>query len=223
MPWAVIFDMDGVLVDSEPAHHEVESILFRELDIRLRHGERDGFTGMSGTKMWEYLKKAYVLAPSVQELLDRDNRFRLSYFASLPRLTPIEGSRELLEGLHGRVRLALASSSSPEIIDLVVDRLAIRGFFDAVVSGQSVRRGKPDPDIFLRTASLLGVDPSACVVIEDSANGVKAAATAGMACVGFRSPNSRGQDLSGADLVVENLGALDFKILERLLNKDREA
>jgi HAD superfamily hydrolase (TIGR01509 family) len=168
--------------------------------------------------MWEYLKKAYELAPSVQELLDRDNRFRLSYFASLPQLTPIEGSRELLEGLHGRVRLALASSSSPEIIDLVVDRLAIRGFFDAVVSGQSVRRGKPDPDIFLRTAFLLGMDPSACVVIEDSANGVKAAAEAGMACVGFRSPNSHGQDLSGADLVVEDFGSLDMEKLEGLLN-----
>jgi HAD superfamily hydrolase (TIGR01509 family) len=223
MPWAVIFDMDGVLVDSEPVHHEVESILFRELGIRLRPGERDGFTGMSGTKMWEYLKKAYGLAASVQELLDRDNRFRLSYFASLPRLTPIEGSRGLLEGLHGRVRLALASSSSPEIIDVVVNQLAIRDFFDTVVSGQSVRRGKPDPDIFLRTASLLGVSPPSCVVIEDSANGVKAAAAAGMACVGFLSPNSHGQDLSGADLVVEDLGALDFQILERLLSKDREA
>lgn len=220
---AVIFDMDGVLVDSEPAHHEVESILFRELGIRLRPGERDAFTGMSGTKMWEHLKETHGLAPSVQELLDRDNRFRLSYFVSLPRLTPIEGSRELLEKLHGRVRLALASSSSPEIINAVIDRLGIRDFFEAVVSGQSVRRGKPDPDIFLRTASLLGVGPSACMVIEDSANGAKAAAAAGMACVGFRSPNSRGQDLSGADWVVDDLRVIDLESLQRLAGVDREA
>jgi HAD superfamily hydrolase (TIGR01509 family) len=106
--------------------------------------------------------------------------------------------------------MALASSSTQRVIDTVLEKLALVGVFDPVVSGEEVEHGKPAPDIFLRTAGLLEIPPETCLVIEDSANGVRAAKAAGMVCIGFRNPNSGAQDLSAADAIVASLDEIRF-------------
>ena len=107
--------------------------------------------------------------------------------------------------------MAIASSSSPELIREVIRRLGIAKYFRELVSGDEVARPKPNPDVYLTAAKKIGADPSECVVLEDSHNGVLAAKSAGMFCIGFRSPHSGNQDLSTADIIVNSIRDIDPK------------
>jgi len=128
----------------------------------------------------------------------------------------IPGVRPLLEELDQMGTLmAVASSSSREIVELILSKLAIRHFFTATVSGKDASQGKPAPDIFLKAAAALGVEPGKCVVIEDSPPGVDGAKKAGMTCIGFANPNSGEQDLTSADLILK-----DFSPQSRLKVKE---
>ncbi|TAL29739.1 MAG: HAD family phosphatase [Spirochaetes bacterium] len=215
---AVIFDMDGVLVDSEPYHYEAETLIFGELGISVPDAVRNSFVGMSGRKMWESIRDRYSLSSTVEELLGFDRELRLRYFSTVKSMVPIPGATELLRDLRARgIRTGLASSSIRELIALITGATGLDLYFDVVVSGEEVAHGKPAPDIFIRAADILGAAPKECIVIEDSANGVKAANAAGMVCVGFNNPGARGQDLSAADIVVDGYATLDAAILMDLV------
>jgi HAD superfamily hydrolase (TIGR01509 family) len=214
---AVIFDMDGVILDSQPYHFAVEEKIFREKGIAVSTEESHSFVGMAGDRMWSRVKDTFRLKESVRELMDFDNRIRIDYFASLENLQPMPGIMELLEGLRrNSIKTALASSSSVEVIDIFISKLGIRHYFQQIISGDFVEKGKPAPDIFLHTAQALQEAAADCVVIEDSANGVKAAKLAGMKCIGFSNANSGDQDLSLADMVVDDLRGVTLGIIESL-------
>jgi len=215
---AVIFDMDGVLVDSEPYHHEAETLIFADLGISVPDEERRTFVGMSGRKMWETIRERHAPLMSVEDLLGFDRKRRLHYFTSIGSMPAIPGVTRLLHDLRDyNVKIGLASSSIMELIRLITDAAGIRKYFDVLVSGEEVEHGKPAPDIFIRASMLLGVGTGECVVIEDSGNGVRAAKAAGIACVGFDNPGFRRQDLSMADLVVHSFEGLDYRSMAALV------
>jgi HAD superfamily hydrolase (TIGR01509 family) len=203
---AVIFDMDGVLVDSEPFHQEAERQLHRMLGIVVPDEMFMKFVGLSMVKMWEILKAEYQLEQPVTELLKLDSQFRRKYFLDLPAIPVIEGVWELLITLTARgVPIALASSTEKGIIQNILHTSKLEKFFKVLVSGEEVAQGKPAPDVFLKAAELIDVKPQECMVIEDSRNGVIAAKRAGMYCVGFQNPESGNQDLSAADKIVKKI------------------
>ncbi len=199
---AVIFDMDGVIVDSEPIHFESDKMTMRHYGKYITDEELSRYVGVSNPDMWSELREKYELEASVEELLETQFAYKKQIIGDR-KLEPINGIRELLDRLKGNeIRIGLASSSSREFIEFMLSNLGLAGYFEVVISGEEVQRGKPFPDIFLKAAQGLSVEPSNCMVIEDSGHGVKAAKRAGMKCVGFVSPNSGKQDLSLADEVV---------------------
>lgn len=202
---AFLFDMDGVIIDSEPIHFEVDLQVMADLGIDMKPEGLQRFVGMTNPEMWRMLKQEHRIAKSISDIMDEQNAIKIERIRTLD-LAPIDGIPELIGELkaHG-IKLALASSSPPAFIEAVLDKFQLRPQFDCVVSGEEVERGKPAPDVFLRAAERLGVEPVDCVVLEDSAHGVKAAKAAGMTCIGFLNPNSGNQDLSLADMTVHSI------------------
>jgi beta-phosphoglucomutase-like phosphatase (HAD superfamily) len=210
---AVIFDMDGVIIDSEPLHYRLETQFFKEVGINLAEGEYESFTGTSGGDMFTRLKKRFGLNQSVEELLAEGRR---RYMETLKKegIPIISGIPELIARLsEAGMKLAVASSAPHEQIDLVMNTPhtpedsdgSLARFFSVRVSGDDVDRGKPDPSVFLKAAELLGTLPEDCWVIEDSENGVKAARAAGMSCIGYQDPGSVFQDLSRANVTIREI------------------
>ncbi len=206
MPPLVIFDMDGVLVDSEPMHMRLEREMFERLSLPISEAEHQAFVGMSPAGMWGTIKARFDLPHAVDDLVEMDTDVKAREIGATP-LEPIDGVEELIADLEDAgCELAVASSSQKRLIEAVTEGLGLRQRFSQLVSAEEVRRGKPHPDVFLRAAELCGRKPADCLVIEDSANGVRAALAAGMKCVGFVNESAGRQDLSGADLVVRNFG-----------------
>ncbi len=204
MPDAIIFDMDGVLLDSEPLHRTVNQTLFRELGADVSEAEYDAFIGLSSPVMWQSLIGAWNLPFHIEELVQREQDRKHESLRTQP-LVASKGLVELLMALRaaGR-RLAVASGSPRRNIAVVLERLEIAVYFDAVVASEEVPHGKPAPDVFLEAARRLAVEPARCAVIEDAANGIRAARAAGMPCVGYQNPTSGRQDLSLAHLIVDS-------------------
>lgn len=181
---AVIFDMDGVLVLSGPAHWIAWCDVARAHGIALTREQFLGFNGMTNQDICERLWGTRATPAFVAAIADTKERaYRAAVEADVP-LAP--GCRELLATLRGHaLRLAVGTSGPKENVDLILDRGGIRPFFGGVVHAGLVQRGKPAPDIFLRAAELLGVPPAACVVVEDAPTGIQAALAAGMRVVGL--------------------------------------
>lgn len=171
--------MDGVIVDSEPRHEQAFLEVFRELGFTENHGiDFPAYYGKSDQAVWIDFIEKHRPPYSLAELTDRkQTRFLEMIHLEKPIFQGLPG---LVEKLAQRFKLAVASGSSHPVIDGVMAINNLRRFFPIVVSAQDVARGKPAPDIFLRTAELLEVEPAGCCVIEDSAAGVDGALTAGM-------------------------------------------
>ncbi len=214
---AVIFDMDGVLVDTEPYYLENNNRLFCELGFAIPPEEYVHFVGISARRMWTDLKSRFGLTQSVEELIELEYETHFAHLAALPALEPISGIRPLLARLAelGKA-LAIASSSPRRVIELTLARAGLAAYFPVTVSGEDVTHGKPHPDIFLEAARLLMTPPQTCLVVEDSPRGIAGAKAAGMTTVGFLNPHSGDQDLSAADLVVSNFSGEDIEAIARL-------
>ncbi|UOQ77961.1 HAD family hydrolase [Hymenobacter sp. 5516J-16] len=205
----VIFDMDGVIVDTEPVHRYAYFSHFRELGIAVSDAEYATFTGRSTKNVYQHLKDKHHLGQPVEELVMMKREFFNRAFDEKPDLDLLEGVRTLIEDLHAHgLQLILASSASHSTIDRVMRRFALGPYFSHLVSGEDFPRSKPDPAIFMHAASLSHAPQAECVVIEDSANGVTAAKAAGLYCIGYNSAHSPLQDLSHADLVVGHFNEL---------------
>jgi HAD superfamily hydrolase (TIGR01509 family) len=214
---AVIFDMDGVLVDTEPFYFKSNNELFRELGFSVNAEDYAHFVGSSAQKMWTILKKRFHLPHSVDDLIEKEYRVHTQKIASMETLEPIAGIKNLLYGLSAAsLPLAIASSSPRAVIELTLDKSGLDAYFPVRVSGEDVISGKPHPDIFLKAAALLRIPPQNCLVIEDSPRGVTGAHSAGMKAVGFRNPNSGEQDLSQADCIVDSFSASARETILRL-------
>jgi HAD superfamily hydrolase (TIGR01549 family) len=214
MKKVIIFDMDGVLIDSEPAYLEMNKSLFTELGIEMNSGEYEKFVGMDSYKMWSLIKSKYNLSQSTDELRLTEKNLMKDVLNSPAVSQTINGIPELLQLFREKKYLmSLASSSSAENIQLIVSKLNLSEYFDFIVSGEEVKNGKPAPDIFLKVSQELNVPLHYCFVIEDSSNGVKAAMSAGMHCIGFKNNGSNNQDISNADLILDSFSENERKRL----------
>ncbi len=207
---AAIFDMDGVIADTEPVYFESNRRLFERLGFTVSHDDYAQFVGLDAARMWTRLKDQHHLPHDVDALVQMEADGMVAGLQSAA-LLPMPGLLDLIDRLRSNgFKLALASSSMHRVIRTILDQLNLSEAFSFVVSGEDVPHGKPAPDIFLRTAALLGVPPSDCLVIEDSANGVRAANAAGMHCFGLRNPSSGAHDLSAADMIVDSLNQIQI-------------
>ncbi|MFJ4848366.1 MULTISPECIES: HAD family hydrolase [unclassified Streptomyces] len=180
---AVIFDLDGTLVDSEPNYFEAGRRLLAGHGVDDFTWEQHArFIGIGTRETLETLRAEYGLSASVQELLDAKNRLYLRLAREATHVFP--GMRAFVDLLHSEGHpMAVASGSSREAIAAVLAGTGLGAVLTTVVSAEEVPRGKPEPDVFLEAAARLGVDPADCVVVEDAPPGAEAAHRAGMRCV----------------------------------------
>jgi HAD superfamily hydrolase (TIGR01509 family) len=187
VPGAVIFDLDGVLLDSEQRWNEVKEALVREAGGTWRDEAPTVMMGMSSPEWAAYLHDELEV-PLDTAAINRDvvRRMEESYARELPLLP---GAEPAVRALAARWPLGLASSSNREIIDRFLELSGFGDAFTVTVSSEEVARGKPAPDVYLETARRLGVAPARCVAVEDSSNGLRAAAAAGMAVIAVPNPH----------------------------------
>jgi len=220
MKQCVIFDMDGVIVDSEPLHQACERKMFHRLGIQVSAEEHDALVGSTDETMWLKLSQLHSLPVPVEEAVRMKKELYLEFLQLDTHFLPVPFVRELMEDLYQNgFTMALASSSPHEQIRYILDRFDMGQFFSAIISGEDVEEGKPHPGIFLRAAEAVGVDPRSCLVIEDSRNGVTAALSAGMRCVGFSNPNSGNQNLSQAHWIIHSFDELQTGKIRDLIGE----
>ena len=206
---AIIFDMDGVLVDSEPYHVEIEKRVFKKMNLNVSDEEHAGYMGMATDIMWKHIIGKRNLSLDVNEMTDLTNSEGIHFFSGLEKIDPIPGMVDLLEQLQAKnIPMAVASSSDSETIKLILEKSGLKSYFLHTVSSRDVGKSKPEPDVFLHAAGLLHTKPEDCMVIEDSVNGIKAAKSAGMYCVAFSGAASESQDQGEADLIIDKFGYL---------------
>lgn len=215
---AVIFDMDGVIVDSEAQWKAVEAEFFRATVTGWKDEHNDRITGLGVEDLHRFLVKEYDLTMGKVEFLAHCDVSALKVYRD--RVDCSEGFLELARHLkHRGIRTGIASSSPERWIRIVVERFELTPLLDTIVSADDVGgRTKPLPDIYLEAAARLDVPPGECLAIEDSSIGVLAAKRAGMKIAGFRTAHNEGQDLSGADFELGSFLGLDY---ERLIARLR--
>lgn len=203
----ILFDMDGVLVATEHMHYEaLNCVLDRTVGRTMDWGYYTQFIGSTTTFLWNTLDRDFGLDGQTASLHAAYTQQKIEFLKERGHV-PVDGSPELVRALSRRgYRMAVASSSPMCEITEVVQALGLEGCFEFLISGETVEHPKPAPDIFLKAAEHLGAAPEDCIVIEDSANGVRAAKAAGMTCIALRNPDSGNQDLSPADIIIDALG-----------------
>ena len=213
----VIFDMDGVIIDTEPIHHHAFFTQFAELGITVSDGLYASFLGSSTRNVFQQLKQQFGLPQEVEALLRRKRELFNQAFDTDANLDLLPGVRALIEDIqqHG-LQMVLASSASKATIARVFDRFGLGPYFTHRVSGEDFAQSKPNPAIFLHAAALAETPVTECIVIEDSANGVAAAKAAGIYCIGYASPHSAGQDLRLADHVIQDFSELSATEIQQL-------
>lgn len=212
---AVIFDMDGVLVDSERQWKLAGEAQLKRLAPRWTEADSEAIVGLGVVELHEYLERRHPPAPPRGEFLKLCDGLADEVYGR--RVTPAAGLEELLSGLAARgAKVGLASSSPRPWVDRVLDRFALRRHFSALASGdETPGRVKPEPDLYLLAAKRLGVEPARCTAVEDSRYGVAAAKAAGMRCLALRGPDNAAQDLSQADAEIPALrGSLEVLLGE---------
>ena len=213
---AVIFDMDGVIIDSEPIHFEVDMQTMREFGVNISKDELNKYVGTTNEYILNDLINKYKIQKSIKEILEYKMELTIRRIKET-KINAISGIPELLISLkHNNIKTAIGSSSPKELIITVIEKFQLGKYFDCIVSGDEVKEGKPKPDIYLEVSKRIGVNPEECIVIEDSRNGVLAAKNAGMKCFGFRNVNSGNQDLSKADIIVDSIRNIDIEIIKVL-------
>ena len=213
---AVIFDMDGLIIDSEPIHFEVDMQTMREFGVNISKDELNKYVGTTNEYMLNDLINKYKIQKSIKEILEYKMELTIRRIKET-KINAISGIPELLISLkHNNIKTAIGSSSPKELIITVIEKFQLGKYFDCIVSGDEVKEGKPKPDIYLEVSKRIGVNPEECIVIEDSRNGVLAAKNAGMKCFGFRNVNSGNQDLSKADIIVDSIRNIDIEIIKVL-------
>jgi HAD superfamily hydrolase (TIGR01509 family) len=200
---SIIFDMDGVLVDSEPWHYEIESKLFEQLGLDVPEDVHLTYVGTAADHLYSDLKKRYNLSLSVPELIEWDSEYRVKIFREMDNIKPNPGLIDLLEEIRSSgLKIGIATSSIYELVEIILEKCRINTYFDTITTTDQAGKSKPAPDVYLLAAKSLGVAPSNCLVFEDSFNGINAAKYAGMFCVAYHPHNEMLQDISQADKLI---------------------
>ena len=212
----VIFDMDGVIVDTEPVHHHAYNQHFKQLNIEVNAEMYASFTGNSTKNIFERLKIQFNLDEDVATLVETKRNLFNDAFDNKEDLYLLDGVEDLIKDLYDNgMQLVLASSSAIVTINRIFNRFGLHKYFTHIVSGEDFPKSKPHPAIFLKAAELANTPVENCIVIEDSTNGIMAAKAAGIYCIGYDSFHSKLQDYSLADVVITDFKELSY---ERILN-----
>ena len=213
---AVIFDMDGVIVDSEIHWKTTEGFFLQSLIPGWSVDDQDKIIGLGVLDLYRVLVDTYHLPKTEDEFLAIYQEMANEIYGQ--KVSLIKGFTELLTSLTANdVPVALASSSPGSWINIMLERFHLRDSFQVVVSADALKgHGKPSPAIYLLTATLLGIRPDRCIAIEDSKNGVLSAKNAEMFCVGFRNGFNDEQDLSRADVIIHHFAEFDWKNILQL-------
>lgn len=206
---ALIFDMDGVLIDSEPVHLSAYQKFFQEYGVAYTEADNSEFLGQKDIEIADHLIARYNLPLTREQFVARKEEV----FQSLIVANPVarDGLIETLKAAqHLKLKLAVASSATLGSIELIVNVLDISKYFHSLTSGDEVQNGKPAPDVYLLAAERLGVPPQNCLVIEDTDAGVQAAKSASMRCIAIPCDATRHQEHRLADAKLESL--LDLKL-----------
>lgn len=213
---AIIFDMDGVIVDTNNFHRNIEYAVCRKHKINISLSKWDSFRGLTYEAMYDYIIKNFGTRElSVSELTDESIKLTLKLAKTKVKAIPgaltfIKKSRNYFK------KIALTTSNKKVFQTIIFSKFKLSPYFDTVVTGEDIKRGKPDPEPYLLTCDKLKIKPCKCVVIEDADNGIVSAKKAGCFTVGLATTFDKNRLLaSGADLVVK-----DFKELSAKLEKD---
>ncbi len=213
----VIFDMDGVIVDTEPVHHYAYNEHFKQLNIAITPEIYASFTGNSTKNIFEKLKAQFHLEEDIQTLVETKRNLFNDAFDSKEDLYLLDGVEVLIKDLFSNgMQLVLASSSAKVTINRIFKRFDLHKYFTHIVSGEDFPKSKPHPAIFQHAAFLAQTPVKNCIVIEDSTNGILAAKSAGIYCLGYDSINSKMQDYSKADKVISHFQELNFKKIKNI-------
>lgn len=212
----VIFDMDGVIVDTEPVHRYAYFQQFSELQIEVTEEMFTTFTGYSTRNTFQKVKDIFQLHHDVEDMIQRKRTIFNDAFDNKEDLELLEGVEDLIKEFHAKgMQLILASSASKVTIERVFSRFKLHDYFTHIVSGEDFPKSKPHPAIFEHAASLsIGLKDN-CIVIEDSTNGIRAAKAAGIFCVAYNSFHSKDQDLSEADVVINHFTEINFETVSQ--------
>jgi len=222
MNLAIIFDMDGVLIDSQPLHYEIDMRVLKACGYEATLSTVTPYTGISNPDRWPKYKNALNLNESVEQLIQLSEENMREVFNSTD-FKAIEGIPALLAGIKSYgLPCGVASSSSHELIQMVLSRTGIGNYFDKITSGEDVKNGKPAPDIYLKAAQTMGLPPGRCIAVEDATPGIMAAKNAGLTCIAYRNPNTHGQNFTHADFVINHYDEC-LPIIKKLLINASEA
>lgn len=202
--------MDGVIVDTEPVHKYAYFEHYKELNIPVTEELFATFTGQSTKNVYQILKDKFDLKEEVNDLVLRKRAIFNDAFDTKPDLYLIDGVEELIKDLYAnKIELILASSASKSTIDRVFSRFQLDQYFSHKISGENFPKSKPDPAIFLHAAEIAKSEYDECIVIEDSTNGVEAAFCANLYCLGYKSVNSKKQNLEKANSIVDDFNQIN--------------
>ena len=202
--------MDGVIVDTEPVHKYAYFEHYKELNIPVTEELFATFTGQSTKNVYQILKDKFDLKEEVNDLVLRKRAIFNDAFDTKPDLYLIDGVEELIKDLYAnKIELILASSASKSTINRVFSRFQLDQYFSHKISGENFPKSKPDPAIFLHAAEIAKSEHDECIVIEDSTNGVEAAFCANLYCLGYKSVNSKKQNLEKANSIVDDFNQIN--------------
>ncbi len=211
---AVLFDMDGVIVDTEPLHRKAFLKTFDDLNINVSDTLYSSFTGASTQKVCETLIKEFHLDISPEEIVAMKRKYFKDLFDNDSDFDLIPGVLNLIQHYYkNNIKLVLASSAHINTINWVFERFNLESYFIGKISGAALKESKPNPEIFILAAEIAGEPKQNCMVIEDSTNGIIASKRAEIFCAGYRSANSKLQDYSLADVVVDDYSQLTLEKL----------
>ncbi|EPR10484.1 HAD family hydrolase [Ruminiclostridium papyrosolvens] len=203
----VIFDVDGVIFDSEPLHYRAKLEILQSYGLNETFNLKE-YVGKPNRDLWTKVIKENNLNANPQELEMRQFNLILGYVEK-EKIQPTKGLEKLLTELSkNNYDTAIASSSNRYYVSRVLDIFQLSGYFDYSVTGDEVKFQKPSPDIYQKVLSISGIPKDSAIAIEDSTSGLRAAVSAGISCIGYRNPTSGNQDLFLADAIIQELGQI---------------
>lgn len=210
---AVIFDLDGVLIDSEKHHVNAEISMFRKYGIDFTHDAAKNYYGLGVRRFFEEVAKDFGVELPIEELLAEHKVIIEKYYSEVFPMSP--NADVLLAGLSGKYQIGVSTSAARENAIAALKKHDLFQYIEELTGGDEVKNGKPDPEIFLKTAEKLGVSPGEAVVIEDAYSGMCGAKDGGMLVIGRRAAHNTDIDFGRADFVVEELTDI-IPLLEKL-------
>lgn len=208
---AVLFDMDGVIVDTEPLHRKAYFKTFDELEIAVSEDLYTSFTGASTKRVSETLINEFNLNQTYETIAGIKRAHFKDYFDNDDEFDLIPGVRQLIHHYYENgIKLILASSATMTTINMVFEKFELEKYFSGKISGADLKESKPHPEVFLLAAEMAGEPVENCMVIEDSTNGILAAHRAKIFCAAYRSQHSKNQDYTLADTVVSDYEDLEL-------------